>query len=174
MLSYSNRRLGRRRGRRARARSHRARAADGCPSCRSKGRSSNDAAVDAGVARTKMPDSKWPAAPRSSFSPISTRQQHLQGRAALRRRRVPSPGHPGPAQARQRPLARLHGRGQRPTPWPSPPSMRRRRNDSAGDQHALERRPPTPPAKPCSRRTSRWGSTARNWATTCAPSSFPA
>jgi hypothetical protein len=68
-----------------------------------------DAAIDVAVARTKLPGlgGRGPGdglhLPRPQH-----RQQHLQGRAALGRRRGGGPGAPGPAPAGQRPVPRGH------------------------------------------------------------------
>ena len=107
MLSYSTGDVRRRRRGREGARRRPSWCASARRSCSVEGPIQYDAAVDAGVARTKLPGSDGRRARDGVHLPRPQhRQQHLQGGAAQRRRGRDRPGAAGPAQAGQRPLAR--------------------------------------------------------------------
>ena len=98
-----------------------------------------DAAVDAGVARTKLPGSDGGrAGDRVHLPGPQHGQQHLQGRAAQRGRGGDRAGAAGAEQAGQRPLARRARSRTSSTRWRSPPS--RRRDEASSSSTAARRR----------------------------------
>ena len=85
--------------------------ASGGPTCSVEGPIQYDAAVDASVAPSKLPGQRRGRPGDGVHLPRPQhRQQHLQGRAAHRRRGGDRAGAAGAAQAGQRPVARRHGR----------------------------------------------------------------
>ena len=139
MLSYSTGQSGSRRRRRQGARGDRAGPRSARPDLPVEGPIQYDAAVDAGVARTKLPDSA--VAGRATvfiFPDLNTGNntyKAVQRSAGRGRHRA---GAAGPAQAGQRPVPRRDGRTTSSTPSRSPRS-RPRPGRAAG-----ERRDPGP------------------------------